>query len=229
MQKNKSLSCDPINRTKDNPFGIQKSYLEYYEPGYLKPNRMSSYGYQYKLAMEANSDTYLNVGSANDLLNYLLLKQGKFIVDLDIDKETRPRVTAKIPDLPFSSKSFDVVMCFQVLEHMPFSFISQSLKELNRIACRQIILSLPDITQSKKGKFKYRFFSLFKRPRKWQIYKPRSIDPEHFWEIGAGDINLDMVISCFQKENLTIFNHFRNELYPYHHFFVLEKSEDSSN
>ena len=225
MNKDVISSTRPVNRTDEDPFTLQKSHLEYRQPDYLKPNRMSSYGHQYRLALEANMESYLNVGSASSLLAFLLSKQGKFIVDLDIDVETQPVLSARIPDLPFRSKSFDVVMCFQVLEHLPFTLFSICLLELSRVARRQVILSLPDMTQSSVEKMKYNVYKFLKHPREWKNYKPRSIDPEHFWEIGCEDIGTSDIISCFQKLNLTVLEDFRNELNPYHHFFVLETRE----
>jgi len=85
MQNENSTSQFEKIRTEKKPFEIQKKSIEYYQPKYLKPNRMSSYGYQLKLAMDTNGSTFLNIGSGNEILSFILKKNNKYIIDLDID------------------------------------------------------------------------------------------------------------------------------------------------
>jgi len=216
------INDDPINRTQDNPFGIQKNYQEYYKPQYLSPSRMSSYSYQYSLALETECKSFLNIGSANNILSYLLSKQKKLFINLDLDYDTHPDLVATFPKTPFADKSFDAVLCFQVLEHFPFSNFSFCLSELKRLAIKFIILSLPDISLSKRAKVKYFLYDKLKHPREWKLYKMREKSDEHFWEIGYGNINFLLLKKMFEEENVLVKKHFRNKLNRYHHFFVLE-------
>lgn len=230
MSEKKLKILNPIKRSEENLFGIQHDPLEYYKPSYLKPNRMSSYGYQYKLAMQTECKSFLNIGSANNLLHYLLSKQDKFIIDLDLDFRTNPDVVAVLPCLPYYDNSFDVVFGFQILEHFPLSMFTHCLQELKRVAKKHIILSLPDISFSKNEQIKYRLYKFIRHPQEWGVYKPLKIDKEHFWEIGYGSTSIDTFLKLFEKEQLRVQNHFRNELYRYHHFFVLDKiKEDASS
>jgi SAM-dependent methyltransferase len=52
-------------------------------------------------------------------------------------------VLCDISRLPFKDASFDIVLCLEVLEHLDRSQGEKLLKELERVACRQVILSTP--------------------------------------------------------------------------------------
>jgi len=48
-----------------------------------------------------------------------------------------------IQDLPFADKSFDIVLCMEVLEHLEKDDGEKLLKDMERIARRQVILTTP--------------------------------------------------------------------------------------
>lgn len=222
MKKVNLVEPAPVGRTENEPLGIQKAALDYLRPSYLTPKRMSSYGYQYKLAVETNAISFLNIGSPNPILKHLLELQNLHVIDLDLDLNTKADVNAALPHLPFSDKSIEVVMCFQVLEHMPFDMLACSLKELKRVAQQFILLSLPDRTISKGERLKYQVYKRFKRPFEWSKYKPLPVDREHFWEIGQFNVTESAILKVISQDHLTVSSHFRNVLYPYHHFFVIK-------
>ena len=211
----------PVNRSESDPYGIQHDPLDYSKPSYLDPARMSSYGYQYKLAMETGGSSFINVGSGNHLLKYLLTTQKKSVIDFDLDFETQPDVVGLFPTLPFKDKTFDVAMCFQTLEHFPFSMFLSNLLELCRVA-QKIIISIPDKTVSKREILKHRFYKHAGFPKEWSNYKERPLDKEHFWEIGDEQITVEEVIAVIKQSNMIVIKHFRNNLYIYHHFFTLQ-------
>lgn len=51
-------------------------------------------------------------------------------------------VTAFLPNLPFADKEFDVVTCFEVLEHLLPKDLIPALKELGRVAKRWVVVSV---------------------------------------------------------------------------------------
>lgn len=214
-----STNNHPISRTEVDPYGIQHDPLDYSSPSYLHPARMSSYGYQYKLAMGTGGNSFINVGSGNHLLKYLLTTQKKSVIDFDLDFKTQPDVAGVFPYLPFRDKLFDIALCFQTLEHFPLSMFRSNLSELIRISSK-VIISIPDITRSKSEKLKNEFYRQMGFPKEWSVYRDRSIDQEHFWEIGDGSITTQTILNLIDEENLKIAQHFRNKLNPYHHFFI---------
>ena len=67
-------------------------------------------------------------------------------VALEIAASTNPEarfVAGSVADLPFPSRSFDVVGCFEVLEHLPGDLPRQALAELARVARQAVVLSVP--------------------------------------------------------------------------------------
>jgi hypothetical protein len=212
---------EPINRTAGKPFGIQRDPYSYFGTDYLSPERLSSYGYQFRLAIETNSRSFLNVGSANLILKQLLEKQNRRVLDLDLDFLTKPDIIGALPFLPFPDKSIDVVMCFQMLEHLPFNILGSCMKEIKRIAKEYILLSLPDRTRSKSQIAKYFIYRNLKHPLSWRKYQLIPISKEHFWEIGHSTITEDTLLRVMGNEGLQLVKHFRNPYNSYHHFFIL--------
>jgi len=96
---------------------------------------------------------------------------------LAIARTTNPGaefVAGSVLSLPFPDNSFDVVGCFEVLEHLPDDLPRQALAEFLRVARRAVVLSVPHEP----------FFSLANaaRGRNLEI-RPRGSDPDHrqFW------------------------------------------------
>jgi ubiquinone/menaquinone biosynthesis C-methylase UbiE len=52
-------------------------------------------------------------------------------------------VAGSVVELPFPDRSFDVVGCFEVLEHLPDDLPRRALSELARVARQAVVLSVP--------------------------------------------------------------------------------------
>jgi ubiquinone/menaquinone biosynthesis C-methylase UbiE len=83
-------------------------------------------------------------------------------------------VPGSVTELPFADRAFDVVGCFEVLEHLPGDLPRQALRELARVARRSVVLSVPHEPA----------FSLANAARGKNLdVRPRGSDPDHkqFW------------------------------------------------
>jgi len=87
-------------------------------------------------------------------------------------------LVGSVCDLPFADNSFDVVGCFEVLEHLPDDLPQRALAEFARVARHAVILSVPHEP----------FFSLANVARGKNLdVRPRGSDPDHkqFWTRSA--------------------------------------------
>src|SRR5687767_9675121 len=87
-------------------------------------------------------------------------------------------VAGSVVDLPFPDHSFDVVGCFEVLEHLPGDLPRRALSELGRVARQAVVLSVPHEP----------LFCLANTVRGKNLdVRPRGSDPDHkqFWSRAA--------------------------------------------
>jgi ubiquinone/menaquinone biosynthesis C-methylase UbiE len=100
---------------------------------------------------------------------------------LEIAAEANPEarfVAGSVVDLPFPDRSFDVVGCFEVLEHLPGDLPRRALSELGRVTRHAVLLSVPHeplfcLANAARGK-------------NFDV-RPRGSDPDHkqFWSQSA--------------------------------------------
>jgi len=104
--------------------------------------------------LDKNSEIILDVGCGKGEPMKFINRHGKFkVVGIDIfkpylleAKETKVYkylVLGNAVSLPFKNKSFDTVICMEVLEHLEKQDGERLLDELERVARRQILLSTP--------------------------------------------------------------------------------------
>ncbi|MGD9817870.1 MAG: methyltransferase domain-containing protein [Desulfomonilaceae bacterium] len=158
---------------------------------YLGSNyeRLGSYRYQLLWSLHNNPSSILLVGKGDGLVSQLIERAGVKLTTLDIDPDLSPDIIGSVESINSPDKSFDVSLCCQILEHLPYERFEPALHELYRVTRNRLILSLPDI--------RYYVLIHFSVPRvtiNWQFSLPRfprkeipTIIPEvdaHFWEIG---------------------------------------------
>jgi len=104
-----------------------------------------------------NVDSLLEVGCGEGkIINPLIGKYNR-ICGVDISDEALKNVkTSKIKgraeNLPLTSNSFDIVLCCEVLEHLPVHLYKKSLKELQRVSREYILISVPNDEDLERGK-----------------------------------------------------------------------------
>lgn len=136
---------------------------------------------------------------------YYLKKRGVKIKTLDIDKHLNQDIVGSVLSIPLLNKTFEVVACFEVLEHLPFENFPQALAEIHRVASKYVVLSLPDVTRAyriyielpKLGKIK----KLITVMPAWKPAK-HEFDGQHFWEIGTEGYPLEDIIREIQALDL---------------------------
>lgn len=96
-----------------------------------------------------NVESLLEVGCGDGrILNRLKGKYEK-ICGLDISYNAlehvkTSKVQGSLENLPFLDNSFDILICCEVLEHLPYPIYKKAIKELERVSKKYIIISVPN-------------------------------------------------------------------------------------
>lgn len=205
---------------------------KYHFSNYVYFERWASYWQQINEVLRLKPTNVLEVGVGGGLVANYLKSLGVDIKTCDIDGELKPDFAGSVEHLPFEDNSFEVILCAEVLEHLPFEKFSSALWELKRVSGKYVILSLPHWGWT----FKFCLKIPLLPPLKflWKIsgflrHKPgessfaEASDDRHQWEIGKRGFSLRKIKKEIQKTGFKIPNHFIPFENPYHHFFILQK------
>lgn len=203
----------------------------YFKKKYDDLDRFISYFYQINLARETEPETILEIGKGNGTVSDYLKKLNYKVTTCDFDENLKPDYVADVRKLPFPDNSFDAVLAYEVLEHLPFEDFEKALGELKRVSKKNVLISLPYRSTGFEWMlkfplirtlFKRDFLNLFLRiPLKFGGIE---VSGQHYWEIDGGKYPLRKVRKIL-KENLRITKEFRPPLNHYHYFFALEKPQ----
>jgi len=211
---------DKLNRNK----AIQVDEKHYEFSSYDSLNRFISYYHQIKEILNLNPNRVLEIGPGNKTVATILKKEDITIITIDIDEKLSPMILGDVRNLPLNSNEFDVVTCFEVLEHLPYSDFLKALKEINRVSSSYVVISMPDREHFIRFSFKLRYFELkklFTPP--FQKTEEHEFDGQHYWEINTKGYPLERIKKDINKAGFKIKKTFRPFEYPFHRFFVLEK------
>lgn len=201
----------------------QVSANHYHSISYLDKYRFICLQKQIEIALESGSSKKsLEIGPGPGLFSTILRHFKCDLTTLDYAVDLEPNIIGCLPDIPFASKSFDIVYGFEVLEHLPFVVLDACILEMKRVARERIILSVPDQTFKYPKKVE---ISLVLGKRKiqkilWKSKFEGLITPaEHYWEIGHKEIDVDSLLRVFIVHNLKVIK--TEFVEPHFRFFVL--------
>ena len=197
----------------------------YFKEYYDSKERFTSYWHQINEIIKCEPKAVLEVGVGNGFVADYLKKRGIKVTTCDIDKALNPDIVCSVLELPFSDEQFDVVACYEVLEHIPYENVYKAINELTRVSSYKVIISVPDrsrmlsylIQIPKMGK-KYFQLSLPTLKKKYHEF-----DGEHHWELGKKDYPHERFKEVILKYGLIIENSYRVFEHPLHRFFVCRK------
>ncbi len=195
----------------------------YYGKNYLAPGRFAVYGHQLRELITLEPDTLLEIGVGNALVSRILRETGLAVTTIDHDPALSPDVVGSVTSLPFKTASFDVVACFEVLEHIPYEQIPQALGEIHRVCRRHAVISLPDASLTFRVHIpgllrKKVYVQPFRRPR------PHAFNGEHYWEINKKGFPLKDVRARMEEAGFIVEHTFRPWEMAHHRFFRLKKT-----
>jgi SAM-dependent methyltransferase len=191
---------------------------------YVDKRRWASFYHQIQEIFVFNCQSVLEVGVGTGILGALLKHFGLLYHSVDIDAGRKPTYVGSVLKLPLADSSYDIVVCFQVLEHIRYQDFVPALRELSRVGRGPIIISLPDAGHAWSYKLYIPILGsvkfLVELPR---IKLPKHIwDGQHYWEINTKDYPLKRIIDDIEKTGLRTTKTYRVHEKPRHRFFVLD-------
>lgn len=198
------------------------STLHHFQKDYF-----SSYWHQIDEIISKDPKNILEIGIAWGGFVSKYLKQRNFnVTTMDIHNNLHPDKIGSVTEIPFENNSFDLIACYEVLEHIEYNEVQSALQELYRVSQKYVILSIPN--QIRYLKFLFSWSSSYSLraviPLKilTKLFPVKNY-PEHHWEIGNKGISVKNLKNLFKNSKFKILKSYRVFEKPYHHFFVLQK------
>lgn len=205
---------------------VQVESDHYIDSRYDSLERWNSYWYQIEAIRSANPCTLLEIGVGTGLTTwYARNRLGIAVTTCDFDPKLNPDIVADVRHLTdtISPKSYDTVVAFQVLEHLPIEDFPVALQQLSDIAKHNVVISLPhaglEIAVTARFWRKCWKFSR-KFPRKQTYRFDIEGAGQHHWEVGVKQAPLSKVRSILQAR-FKIDREYLVPENPYHIFWEL--------
>lgn len=197
----------------------------HYQHSYDHKGRFASYWHYIDEALSLKQAKYLEVGIGSSFVSDNLRKRGVKLTTVDIDPALEPDLVGSVLKLPVGDASVDVVLCFQVLEHLPFSEFPPVLNEFYRVTRRFALMSLPD--RSLYLQVGITLYPVLRRGFSFTLPRlhlpPHDFDGQHYWEIGKRETPLSAVRRAIGESGFLILKDYRVPEKPLHHIFLMEK------
>ncbi|HEY7180312.1 MAG TPA: methyltransferase domain-containing protein [Blastocatellia bacterium] len=102
-------------------------------------------------------NSVLDVGARDGCLSRLLTEHFTSVTALDLEKPSIAHdrvncVEGDVTRLEFASDSFDVVLCAEVLEHIPGKGLERACRELSRVAKSYVVIGAPYRQDTRLGR-----------------------------------------------------------------------------
>jgi hypothetical protein len=200
--------------------------LEHYESSsYDSLARFVSYWIQKDLILTAcqeyRAPRVLEIGTGTGFLTSYLKTHGVNVETFDFDERLHPDITGDIREIDaIIDEPYDVVSCFEVLEHIPYDHVADVVRRLRGITRGICVVSVPQL------RFYLSVWLKLPRIKPVQFYhglpfsKRHTFDGQHYWELGYRGYSPRKFRSLLSK-HFDVDREFTNPLMPHHRFFVL--------
>lgn len=127
-------------------------------------------------------DNILEIGVGTGLLSDLLKKRKWNVTTLDIDKNKKPDICESALDFNYIETNFNVVLAFEVFEHMPFSTFQKVINKLQLSNVQKIYFSLP---WNERQLIDFKLYMPFLKEVSFRlaIRRNKISTVAHFWEL----------------------------------------------
>lgn len=189
---------------------------------YNSKSRWLSYWYQINETLQRNPSSILIIGKGSGIVENAIsiIAPHIRIVTFDINPELSPDVIGDVSCLPFKDSSFDCILCCQVLEHIPFETMDDTLKGFARVAKDFVVISVPHRRKHLKIEIDAPLIGKKIIIMKYPFKKKEIKSKQHYWEINRG-VSYGEFRNVLKKY-FTLKKTFLNEIDCVQRFFILE-------
>ncbi|SHG92268.1 Ubiquinone/menaquinone biosynthesis C-methylase UbiE [Chryseolinea serpens] len=204
---------------------IQVEHTVYNDLNYNDKGRFNSFWHQIDAALALKPKTIMEVGTGNGFVKFVLKKNNVAVSTIDIDPKLEPDILASVLSIPVGDNAFDVALCCQVLEHLPYENFVPALTEIRRVVSGHLILSLPDMHRAYRfnmqlpilGEIKFLWTLPRLKSQEW------TFNGEHYWNISNKNYSVGRIRSDIEKAGFKIEKEFCVFEMSWHRFFILKK------
>lgn len=211
---------------------LERVHVDYQSSKYISKKRWISYWHQInETALTGKDSTVLEIGPGNNIVKNVLIGMDHRVKTADFDAKTHPDYLTDVRSLSSVVKEqFDVVLCCQILEHIPFEHVQTVLHDLLTVSHKHLIVTLPYTTLGTFSPYFVIKLLPFLKPFSWlhifQLFSKNheitSIDG-HQWEIGKKGYPLKKIKECFKQAGWMVEKEYPIFENPYHYMFVCRK------
>ena len=195
----------------------------HYLGGYETLPRWITHYYQIHEVLRLNKNKILEIGPGNGMVSWFLKKCGLNVVTCDIDSRNNPDFLGDVTHLPFEDNSFDIILCCEVLEHIPYSEFEIALREIRRVARDFVLISLPAPFAGIALALNLPFLAIYDLHIGMPYATEKKFDGGHYWELGRSGYSLQRIRNAMRNTGFDVIKEFRPPLSLFCCFFVLKK------
>jgi SAM-dependent methyltransferase len=208
--------------SQGQPQVIREHYLPQNYDGF---ENWSQYWFQIRSLMMMQPKSVLEIGIGNGLVADYLRKQADLnITTFDFDENLAPDFIGNVAEIDkyFQRRSFDVVLCSQVLEHLPYKYFEPTISKIASLCRTGLILGLPRYGRVLSFHFRFGRIKLkfdWMMPKIGMLKKPYPFSGEHYWEINTAGVHDHDIISVI-RNNFNICKEISVWGDPYHVIYL---------
>jgi ubiquinone/menaquinone biosynthesis C-methylase UbiE len=203
---------------------VQQVPKEHYEfARYTGFDRWSAYYYQVREITALKPASMLEIGTGDGFLKRFI--EGATSIayrNLDIAEDLKPDIVGSVESIPLPDGAVDVVVAFEVLEHLPFEKFEAALREMRRVSSSHVLISVPHFGPKVKLLLKLPRVKALQVGVELPFPKKHVFKGEHYWELGKSGYSVSRIRGIL-KSLFTIEKDFIPFESQYHHFFLLKK------
>lgn len=183
-----------MSKNKEKRVTQDESSLElsrYYNESYFREETFDSMVFQLVEIYKLKPKRILEVGIGNGFVSNFLRKAGFDVTTVDINPNLNPDFVGGFDELSsfFDKEQFDLVLCAEVLEHLPFETFENNVKNLVEMSSKYLFVTIPRAHKTFLNlKFNITIRAKIFRIVKWRpwIYfsvPKKKISNLHHWEV----------------------------------------------